>query len=101
MPKDPQSMEEFIIPDYFQATGKQEAHNFLIFDNGNQALNRIIIFSNHYQLRILAESERFVTLKLFNSINQIYLYSAFYRTQKYHSNDANKRYYRHIYALIQ
>ena len=62
MPKYPQLIEEFILSDYFQTAGEKEAHNFLIFDNGNHALNRIIIFSNHHQLRILAESERLVTI---------------------------------------
>ena len=58
LPKEPQITADLIVPELYQLTGENIPEEFLIFDNGNDAVHRIMIFSNRHQLKVLAESQR-------------------------------------------
>jgi hypothetical protein len=55
-PKDPNSLEELIIPEEWTTTGEESKKPFLIYDNGHEEQNRIIIFSTQECMQLLSKS---------------------------------------------
>lgn len=56
-PRDPASLQELVISGEWASTGGPEPQPFLIYDNGQDSNNRIIVFASEQTLRHLAKSD--------------------------------------------
>ena len=56
VPKEPESAKDIQLPEDFKSTGGVDPKPFLIYDNGSEAPNRIIIFATEEGLRQLCRS---------------------------------------------
>jgi len=56
-PRDPATLQELVISGEWASTGGPEPQPFLIYDNGPDSDNRIIVFASVQTLRLLARSD--------------------------------------------
>ena len=56
LPKDPDSLSDFVLPDEWQTTGGDNPRPFLIHDSGPDSRDRIVVFASQRSLQLLARS---------------------------------------------
>lgn len=59
-PVEPSSSRDLTLPEQLKMTGGPNPEHFLIYDNGEAALKRMVVFASPEQLRHLALSEKYV-----------------------------------------